>query len=69
MYGELRRLSLQDCNGCFVGQCALWVPWLNDLTEDDLDFRFVLLLCERDHGAVHGLEQLGGELERSLARM
>jgi len=63
MYGELCRLGLQDCDGCFVGQCALRVPWLDDLAEDDLDFGLVLLLRERDHGAVYSLEQLRGELE------
>jgi len=43
------RVGLQDCNTGFVNQSTARVPWLNDLSEDDLNLGLVLLLDKGDH--------------------
>jgi hypothetical protein len=37
------------------------MPRLNLLSENDLDLRGIILLDERNHGSVDGMEHLAGE--------
>jgi len=48
-YCELIRIGLQDCNTSFMNQGTARVPWLDNLSEDDLDLGFVFLLDKWNH--------------------
>ena len=57
---ETLGLQLQNRDGRFMHQCGRRMPWLDLLTEQDLDFGGVLGFEDREDGVVDCVEEFGG---------